>query len=106
MSNIPKTVQIGPVKYIVKEVKGLANPQGINCYGRHKYDDRTIEIDKEIDPKVKNVILFHEVLHGLMCCQEVDLDYEKEEHVVKNLTHGLVKFMQDNPEYIKTLMKG
>lgn len=102
---LPKKLIIGTRNYKVDEIKDLKNPLGQNAYGVHFFDNLTIKIDKSIDKNLKPLILFHEVLHGLMCSCEIELDYEKEEHVVKNLTHGLVKFMQDNPEYIKQLIK-
>ena len=100
-----KKLKIGPLQYKVVEVKDLRNPMGQAAFGRHQYDTKTIELDKALDPSVKDVILLHEVLHGLMCSQEIELDYEKEEHVVKNLTHGLASFIKDNPTYIKQLMR-
>ena len=103
--SLPKKLTIGTRNYKVKEIKDLKNPLGQAAYGRHTFDNLLIEIDAGIDSELKNLILFHEVLHGLMCSCEIELDYEKEEHVVKNLTHGLVKFMQDNPNYIKQLLK-
>ena len=103
--SLPKKLVIGTRNYKVQEVKDLKNPIGQNAYGTHTFDNLNIKIDKSIDKNLKPLILFHEVLHGLMCSCEVELDYEKEEHVVKNLTHGLVKFMQDNPAFIKSLLK-
>lgn len=102
---LPKKLTIGTRNYKVEQVKDLKNPIGQNAYGTHTFDDLTIRIDKNISEDLKPLILFHEVLHGLMVSGEIDLDYDKEEHVVRNLTHGLVKFMQDNPDYIKSLMK-
>lgn len=102
---LPKKLKVGPLTYKVEEKKDLRTSDGDAAFGYHNYAIKTILIKKEIDEDVKDIVLLHEALHALMCSQEVELDYNKEEHVVKNLTNGLASFIKDNPLYIKKLMR-
>lgn len=102
---LPKKLKIGSLTYRIEEVKELKTSRGISAYGRHIYDDKLIQIDKDLDYDVKILVVLHEVLHGIMCCQEIELEAKEEEHVVRNMTKGIASFLQDNPAFIKQLMR-
>lgn len=102
---LPKKLKIGALNYDVKQVKDLKDGS-VECMGLHTFHKRLIQVDSELDNQVGNMILFHEALHGIFDTQEIVLEGPAEEHVISNLTHGLIKFMQDNPTFIKQLMKG
>jgi hypothetical protein len=87
---LPKTVQIGPIRYQVALVDELAGPTG-NLYGDISYPRCRIRIDATDDAQVQAVTLWHEVLHGAGV-------EEHDELTIRILSHGIVQVLRDNPE--------
>lgn len=87
-----KPVKIGPILYDVKETEGLAD-EDTTLNGWIKYDSCEILIEAGLPDQVKQVTLWHEILHGIL--NQASQVYNEE--LVEALAYGLVAVFQDNP---------
>lgn len=91
-----KQVQIGPLSYRVVEVRELASAAHGALYGDIDYSKCRIRIAQESDPQIKDVTLWHEILHGILAGAAHTEDHN-EEHI-DALAHGIIQVLRDNPE--------
>src|SRR4030042_145178 len=90
-------VKIGPVTYEIKEVHGLMDDGKTQALGGQiSYEDCLIKLDADLEPQAHNVILWHEIVHGLMHYTGQGKLDDKEE-LVTALAYGIVGVLQDNP---------
>lgn len=102
---LPKKLKIGSQTYSVTQVKNPKSINGDSVFAEHNYQTLSIKVDKDLNERLKELYLVHEVLHGLFQSQEINLEGDREEYVVTNLTHGITSFIKDNPTFIKQLMR-
>lgn len=104
---LPKSLQIGPHKFKVKKVLAKESEEYI---GRCHCDYCEIQIVSEkhgCQSAVDDTVL-HEALHGLWrtyCWDEVVKANEVEEAMVTAMAPVLLQFIQDNPKWVKRLLK-
>lgn len=92
---IPESVRIAGVEYEIKEVPGL-NDGVTLAYGNINWDQCVIKLssDAGMSHQRKCVVLWHEILHGLL--HRVGLEPEDEEKLVELLAKGIYQVLQDN----------
>ena len=91
-----RTVKIGPLTYTVTEDYPLIASDGEMLYGEIAYEACTIRISSRAAEGLKPVILWHEILHGIL--SQAGLEMPNEEAVAEALSHGIVQVLQDRPE--------
>lgn len=89
-TKLPKQVAIGPITYKVAEVK-----TGDSICGDCNTMKCLIRINKTMDPQIKRVTLWHEIVHGILFTAGM-LDHD--EQIVDAIAHGVVQVLRDNPE--------
>ena len=90
-----KSVKIGGIVYDVVETSGLFD-ESTKLNGHIEYQKTKIELESNMSAQCKKVILFHEILHGIM----TQAGLENDEKLVEILAYGLVGVLQDNPELV------
>jgi hypothetical protein len=94
---IPKSVKIAGIVYQVRLVTNLLdNDERVKLNGCIKYGISEIQIEKKLSDQVKQVTLWHEVIHGILSQAEIEHD----EKLVEVLGYGICGFIQDNPGVI------
>jgi hypothetical protein len=91
---MPEQVRIGPIVYTVCEESELASASG-TLYGDINYGKCRIRIDADLDPQIKRITLWHEVLHGILNTAAIS---DHDEQIIDALAHGIVQALHDNPE--------
>lgn len=104
MSEWPRKLKIGYRDYKLS----LSKAKKQAALGQTWVDEPKIVIDgRQEDKALANTIL-HEALHGIYyetgLYRLIDND-EKEEHIVTMMTDGITRFMQDNPDTFKLIVK-
>ena len=87
------TIRIGPLIYSIRLVERLEDDNREPLNGRIRHDDCEILIAADISPQVQRVVLWHEVLHGILHSQGEGDD----EAFVDMLAHEIARVLQDNP---------
>ena len=90
---IPKNVKIGGIPYEVKIVDCVCD---MNKYtsGRIIYDSQEIKVQKGMGKEFTEMVLLHEILHGIF----EDKNIENDEKLVDSIAKGLHQVITDNPE--------
>jgi len=100
----PKKLKIGYRDYTLRFSK--AKKQA--ALGQTWVDDAKIVIDGRQEPKALANTVLHEALHGIYyesgLYRLIDND-EKEEHIVTFMTDGLTRFIQDNPDAFRKILR-
>ena len=91
-----RTIKIGPLVYTIKEDYPIFDEKGELLYGKISYEAGEITVSSRASWALKNVILWHEILHGII--SQTALEIANEEQVVEALSHGIVQVLQDNEE--------
>lgn len=94
---IPKSIRINGVEYSIGIVDDLRCGNQI-AYGHISYEDCAIELsgtDGTAHEK-RCIILWHEILHGIIEGTALELDEETEERVCDALSRGIYQVLQDN----------
>ncbi len=90
-------VKIGPVFYELKTVHGLMDDAKTQALGGQiSYENCLIELDEDLEPQSKRIILWHEIVHGLLHGSGHSKLDDKEE-LVTALAYGIVSVLKDNP---------
>jgi hypothetical protein len=89
-----KTLRIGSMVYEVEDVESLHDDGG-RLNGRIIHDDCRIEITAGLNPQTHRVVLWHEVLHGILVQAGIR---EHDEAMIAVLAYGIVGALRDNPE--------
>lgn len=94
---IPESIRIGGVEYRIGYVSNLRNENQI-AYGHISFDDCCIELSATdgTGHEKRCIILWHEILHGIMESSNMELDIETEERVCNVLSRGIYQVLQDN----------
>jgi hypothetical protein len=87
-------IRIGPLVYTVKLVNRLEDEDRTPLNGRIQHDKCEILIDSDVSDQVQHVILWHEVLHGIIDGQG---GHGHDEGFIEALAHEIVRVIQDNP---------
>jgi len=84
---------IGAIAYEVIEVAELASEHGTLC-GEISSTKCRIRIDADMAAPVKQVTLWHEIIHGIL----FNAGYrEHDEQQIDALAYGLMQVLRDNP---------
>jgi len=97
----PFFLTVGPLEIFVKEVEDLKSEDGDELYGRVDHKMQIIEICRELSCEQKFTTLVHELLHII----EQQAGQEIEEGVIDAIAFSAVRFMQDNVDFMKELIK-
>jgi len=89
---LPKTVSIGGIKYSVKEIKELRDSDNSKLDGVINYNKLTISIEADMSEDMKYIILWHEVIHGIL--NQSDIPHK--ENLVATLGYGIYGFLRAN----------
>jgi hypothetical protein len=105
MMSLPSKVKIGEVVYTVGEFDGLtgtgADGESVWLNGRIRDTKAIIHIEESIDEQVKPVVLLHESLHAILL-HSGQSDHDEE--VIHALGYGLLAFMRDNADWIRSIL--
>jgi len=99
MDNIgqARTVKIGPVTYEIKVVRGLMDDaKNTKLWGQISYENCIIELEEDQNSSANRVILWHEIVHGLLQGSGHSKLDDKED-LVTALAYGIVGVLKDNP---------
>lgn len=94
---IPDSVRISGVEYAIVTKPNLRDSSRLLC-GRIDYNTATIylsETDCQSD-EFRCVVLWHEIIHGILEDRGVQLDEDVEESVCEALSRGIYQVLQDN----------
>lgn len=93
------TVKIGIHQYSVSEAEDITRKSdGAFLFGHISHDEQHIDVRAALQPKMKAVCLWHELIHGVLFQAGLLIDEGDEERVCVALSHGIVQLLQDNPE--------
>lgn len=92
MDDVPKTIRIGTVDYIVTVVSGLMDGD-VNLNGHIVYNQSEIRVEQDMTPLMKYIIIWHEVIHGIL--EQAGID-EHDENVVVALAYGIANVLRCN----------
>jgi hypothetical protein len=95
MLNDGDVIRIGPLNYTVRIVDRLEDEDRSALNGRIRHDQCEILIDADINKQVQRVVLWHEVIHGIIDGQGGS---DHDEGFVEMLAHEIVRVLQGNPE--------
>jgi hypothetical protein len=107
MADIPKSVQVGPVRYRVEHSVEAINALRVAendaaMRAEIRYSTAVITIDPKLEISQKRLSLTHEVLHGTLC--GLGLHVINNEDVVTPIAHSLLDTLRRNPELVAYLM--
>ena len=95
-------VKIGGIDYKITEHVNLCDEVGSKRLNGHiLFDACEVRLDASIEPQMKNVVLWHEILHGLLTHAGVE---NQSETFLDVLSYGIDQVLRDNPalsEYYK-----
>ena len=95
MTESIKKVKIGPFEYLVNYVDKLQTKDGnAVLYGEISERNSTIQLNTDMSPQFERVVLWHEIIHGLLDSGGFG---NHDERMIDVLAHGLVQVLQDNP---------
>ena len=95
-------IKIGGLEYKLRYVKDLRDKKdNTKLNGQISWDDCFVEIDKGICKQKQNQVILHEGIHGILD----DYCINDEEIIVRKIGHGIYKFIDDNGEFIKGMIK-
>jgi Zn-dependent peptidase ImmA (M78 family) len=83
-------LHIGAVTYTVSEAKLRG------ACGTCNYEQARIRINARLDPQLKRVTLWHEIIHALLFNAGV-YTAEHNEQQIDALAHGIIQVLRDNP---------
>ena len=84
-------LRLGALTYTVDE--GKLKQQCGHC----DYEHARIRIHRTLDPQLKRVTLWHEIIHALLFNAGV-YEPEHNEQQIDALAHGIVQVLRDNPQ--------
>ena len=88
-------IKIGPLRFQVIEVPELASESG-ELHGDINFRKCRIRIDADDSPQIKQITLWHEILHGILYGAAHRSDHN-EAHI-DALAHGIIQVLRDNPQ--------
>jgi hypothetical protein len=94
---IPDSVRISGVEYAIVTKPNLRDSSRLLC-GRIDYNTATIylsETDCQSE-EFRCIVLWHEIIHGILEDRGLHLDEDVEESVCEALSRGIYQVLQDN----------
>ncbi len=95
MMKIPESIRINGVEYTIRNTENLNDGRQM-LDGRITYGDSLIQIKADQGHQHKCIILWHEIVHGILYHAGVELDDDTEEKIAEALGFGLYQVLQDN----------
>lgn len=98
---LPSSIRISGITYDIVDVYGLLDAEKAKkLNGCISYDQSKIEIESSLSDQIKMVTLLHEVIHGILSQAEM----EHEEKLISVLGYGVCGFIQDNADFITSII--
>jgi len=97
--SFPSSVRIGGITYEVHVISRLRDEQDV--LGRALCHKQILEIDAGLSVDAQAATLLHEVVHAIL--YQTGHDDHMEPHI-RALGYGLLVFMQDNAELVRSLI--
>ena len=98
---MPSATRIGTNVFKVEAVPTLVDEKGNEAWGVLRSADDTMIISKAASPSRQKESFLHEVLHGVGFSMGDDI----KEALVNRLSLGLYRWMLDNPDTVRWLLK-
>lgn len=95
------TIRMGVLDYSVQVVPNLRAADDTKLYGEILYGAGTIRIDSASKPAFQAVVLWHELIHGLL----EQAGQEQSESTCNALAYGLVQLFRDNPDLVERTLR-
>lgn len=86
-------IKVAGIEY---EIKEFSNEEMKGTLGLADFNKQLISLNKESTDTTKKIAVYHEIIHILDNAFGLDLS----ERQVKYLTHAIIAFIQENPEFI------
>jgi hypothetical protein len=96
-----KSVRIGHIDYkiiVMDKLTASAN------YGMFVSEDEEIQLRAGMTPKRTGEVLIHEILHGVVEHQNMQLK-DDEERIVTSFAYGLAQVIRDNQKLFAEILK-
>lgn len=99
MNPIPTMIRIGGIDYDVKFQRNLRTSDDVKLDGSIDYRPYEITIDADIGMQGNTVVLWHEILHGIIAQAGWK---QPDDEFVEMLAYGITQVLRDNPELCST----
>jgi hypothetical protein len=83
-------IKIGAIEYKIIFVENLA--RDMDSLGRCCGNNRTIEIDKNLDGQIKEKVLIHEIIEAI----NIEYEFDFEHNIISKLATILYQILIDN----------
>jgi hypothetical protein len=108
VSEMPKSVLIGPYRFAVTDEQAVADRKAVQdqqkCWGWIEYGQQRIILNPDQSEQHKRVALLHEILHG---CEDLsDQGHEHDELIIRQLAAPLLDVLRRNPDLVAYLTEG
>lgn len=101
--SLPDQIKVAPFTYKIKYQDDVASGADV-CLGIFSYPKREIRVaTSDVHENVQAAIILHESIHAMLEHAGVR---EHCEHHIDAFVHGIIPFIHDNPEFIRTLLEG
>ena len=90
-------IKLGPIAYAVEFISNLTSKDGKDLAGEIDYDLHVIRVESLSSFERKQLILWHETMHGIADLYGIDLS----EQDVATLSTVTMQAIRDNPILIK-----
>jgi len=87
------TIRIGVLDYTVRVERDPRSEDDRKLYGEIAYGEGTIRIDASAKPAFQAVVLWHELIHGLL----EQAGQEQSEATCNAIAFGVVQLLRDSP---------
>ena len=98
--SFPEAIKIGNYTYKLEFVPLIIQSDGGARLGEIDYPKEKITIVESLSTKYRNLVIMHEIVHGLAAYRNIDL----EEMGVDALADAILQLIQDNPDLMKAFM--
>jgi hypothetical protein len=88
-----RTIKIGALTYTITECEEPRGSDDEKILGDISYSSERIRIEKNIPSRVKQVVLWHEIIHGIL----EHAGREQDEQLVQVIGYGVSQALADNP---------
>ncbi|HNP70952.1 MAG TPA: hypothetical protein PKK15_07590 [Kouleothrix sp.] len=86
-------IRMGVLDYTVRVERDVRSSDDAKLYGEIRYGAGTIRVDADITPAFQAVVLWHELVHGLL----EQAGQEQSEATCNSIAFGVVQLLRDNP---------
>lgn len=95
---IPKSVIIGGIEHDIVEINQVIVGDKANMAGSYSLKDCRIELFSDASEKYKELVLAHEIFHGILSAAGYNLN-EQEETFVLAMERAFYQFIKDNTDF-------